>query len=340
MKNTTLSHLSNDALVAEVARLAQSEHDATVALVVHLAELGARRLFEREGFSSLFEYCREVLGLSEGEAYNRVVAARAVRKFPEVLERLTDGSINLTTIRILYKHLTAENHRGLIDASGGKSKRDVERLIATYFPQPAVPFSVRKVPAAPTRVDPVAPPPSLPLTSESETPAAVARSTAPVAVPSRPAAIKPIAEDLFSVRFTATATTWEKLQAAQDLLRHSLPGWRRRADLRPGAHAVARGPRPQEVRRDNAAPAEQGDEAGLARSAERAHALGVGTRLWSLQIRQPFRTPMLRTRAPGVSPPASLHGRREAHAGEHRAALPRAQRLRAVPPLPACRQRA
>jgi hypothetical protein len=55
MKNTTLSHLSNDALVAEVARLARTEHDATVALVAHLAELGARRLFEREGFSSLFE---------------------------------------------------------------------------------------------------------------------------------------------------------------------------------------------------------------------------------------------------------------------------------------------
>jgi hypothetical protein len=98
-----------------------------------------------------------VLSLSESEAYNRVVAARAVRKFPLVLERLADGSINLTTVRILYKHLTPENHRELIDASLGRSKRDVERLIAKHFPQPAVPSSVRKLPAPVIRVAEVAP---------------------------------------------------------------------------------------------------------------------------------------------------------------------------------------
>src|SRR5688572_22834102 len=140
MKNTMPSQLSNDALVAEVTRLAKAEHDVTVALVVHLAELGARRLFADAGFSSLFQYCREVLSLSEGEAYNRVVAARAVRRFPIVKDRLSDGSVNLTTIRLLFKHLTPQNHRNLLDASAGKSKRDVELLIATRFPQPPVPF--------------------------------------------------------------------------------------------------------------------------------------------------------------------------------------------------------
>ena len=217
MKNGTLSHLSDAALLGEVERLARTEHDVTVELIVHLAELGARRLYLAAGFSSLFEYCREVLALSEGEAYNRVVAARAVRRFPVVLERLASRSVNLTTIRLLFKHLTPGNHRDLLDASIGKSKRDVERLVAARFPQPAVPFSVRKVPAPPARLgtSPLAPTveakPTLP---------------APTPAPSRPArsaTVNPIAEDQYSVRFTATAATWEKLQAAQDLLRHSLP---------------------------------------------------------------------------------------------------------------------
>src|SRR5687767_5379898 len=82
----------------------RTEHEATVALVEHLAELAARRLHLNAGFKSLFEYCRVRLGLSEGEAYNRTVAARVVRRFPYVFSRLADGSINLTTVRILFKH--------------------------------------------------------------------------------------------------------------------------------------------------------------------------------------------------------------------------------------------
>jgi hypothetical protein len=230
MKNETLSHLSDAALVAEVERLARTEHDATVALVAHLAELGARKLHLAAGFPSLFEYCREVLALSEGEAYNRVVAARAVREFPVVLDRLADRSVNLTTIRLLFKHLTPENHRDLLDASAGKRKRDVERLVAARFPQPAVPFSLRKVPAVTVRVT------SLPLVPAGEGRPALATSSAPAAAlpavvasapapprPVRPATVNPIAEDQYRVQFTATAATWERLQAVQDLMRHSLP---------------------------------------------------------------------------------------------------------------------
>jgi hypothetical protein len=229
MKNETLSLLSDAALISEVGRLARAEHDATVALVEHLAELGARRLYLAAGFSSLFTYCREVLALSEGEAYNRVVASRAVRRFPMVLDRLADGAVNLTTIRLLHKHLTPTNHRELLDASAGKSKREVERLVAARFPQPAVPFSVRKVSAAapPAHVEVFVP--RLPAVDAAPVVAATTSAPTEVAVtptpsrPARPATISPISEDQYSVRFTASVGTWEKLQAAQDLLRHSLP---------------------------------------------------------------------------------------------------------------------
>jgi hypothetical protein len=73
------SHLSDGALIAEVARCARDERHAAAQLVAHLAELDARRLYLGAGHSSLFTYCRDGLGLSDDAAYNRVEAARACR---------------------------------------------------------------------------------------------------------------------------------------------------------------------------------------------------------------------------------------------------------------------
>ena len=134
MKIDIPSHLSDDALVAEVTSLAGREREATAHLIAHLAELDARRLYLGAGFSSLFTYCTEVLRLSEAEAYNRIEAARAARRFPIVLDRLAEGSLNLTTVRLLASHLTDENHLELLAAASGKSRREVEELLARYSP--------------------------------------------------------------------------------------------------------------------------------------------------------------------------------------------------------------
>jgi hypothetical protein len=112
-----------------VARCARDERHATAQLVAHLAELDARRLYLGAGKSSLFTYCRDVLGLSEDAAYNRVEAARASRLFPRILEQLVDGSLTVTSVRLLARLLTAENHRELLAAASRRSKREVEELI-------------------------------------------------------------------------------------------------------------------------------------------------------------------------------------------------------------------
>ena len=68
--------------MAEVKSLARSEREATADLIAHLAELDARRLYLGAGFSS-----------SEAEAYNRIEAARAARRFPAILDMLGDGAL-------------------------------------------------------------------------------------------------------------------------------------------------------------------------------------------------------------------------------------------------------
>ncbi|PYQ42987.1 MAG: hypothetical protein DMF77_11335 [Acidobacteria bacterium] len=142
MSTAALSHLSDRDLLAEVSRLATGQRDATVSLIAHLAELHARRLHQRAGFSSLYTYCLEVLHLSESEAYDRVKAAKLVRRYPTLLTLLASGQINLTTVRLLAPHLTFGNHRELLMAACGKRKRDLQELVAQRFPQADVPFSI------------------------------------------------------------------------------------------------------------------------------------------------------------------------------------------------------
>ena len=177
MSTEALSHLSDRDLLAEVSRLASGQRDATVSLIAHLAELHARRLHQRAGFSSLYTYCIDVVGLSESEAYDRVKAAKLVRRYPAVLTLLAAGQINLTTVRVVGPHLTAGNHEELLIAACGKRKRELQELLAQRFPQADVPFSI----------------------------------------------VHSLSPGRYRVTFTANASTYEKLQLAQDLLRHVIP---------------------------------------------------------------------------------------------------------------------
>ncbi len=131
---SAVAQLSNTELLARVKHLAEHEREATASLIAHLAELDGRRLYLAEGCSSLFTYCTQVLHLSEHAAYGRIEAARAVRRFPVILERLGEGSVNLTAVGLLAAHLTRENHREVLDAARHRSKRQVEELVARLRP--------------------------------------------------------------------------------------------------------------------------------------------------------------------------------------------------------------
>src|SRR5688572_5924982 len=97
----SLKRLSDAELINAVKRLAAHERGTAAQLIAHLAELDTRDVTLREGYASLFAYCREALGLSEHEAFNRIEAARAARRFPIIIEMLSAGSINLTAARLL-----------------------------------------------------------------------------------------------------------------------------------------------------------------------------------------------------------------------------------------------
>ena len=233
----TLSDLD---LVSEVKRLAQSERQATAALIASLAEMDARRLYLDEGCPSLFVYCTRVLHLSEHAAYGRIEAARAVRRFPIVLELLERGELTLTSLCLLRPHLTDANCKELCDAARHASKRDVERLLATIAPRPDAPTVIRKLPAPapPERAVPAAETPeatlntmSAPVAHSASDDAGAARAAAVLAhpviasVPARSAGpmTSPLSQERYKVQFTVSRETHDRLRRAQDLLRHSIP---------------------------------------------------------------------------------------------------------------------
>jgi hypothetical protein len=230
MKITDASHLGDHELTAELGRLACCEREATVALIVHLAEFDARRLFEGAGFRSMFQYCRAVLHLSEDAVYNRIEAARAARRFPLIVAMLVAGKLSPTTVRLLAGHLTQANHGELLAAASGKGKRQVEELLVRYFPQPDVPASIRKMAAPPVVLGAEAETDALPVAGPEaagpSAPSVSGRAAAPPAhfprLTPRPA-IRPLAAERYEIRFTASAELREKLLAAQDLLSHAVP---------------------------------------------------------------------------------------------------------------------
>jgi hypothetical protein len=129
-------------LFSTVATLVGLHREMTAKLVAYLAEIEERRLHLMAGFSSMFELCTKQLGMSEGEAFRRILAARLGRRFPLVYSLLATGDVHLSALELLRDHLTDENHAELLRASAGKSKREVEALVARRFPRPDVPTRV------------------------------------------------------------------------------------------------------------------------------------------------------------------------------------------------------
>ena len=126
--------LSDDEIVERVKELAGCERRASVALIRGLIEFDARELYLREGCPSLFTYCTQVLHLPEASAYNRIEAARAARRHPQVLEMLETGDLTLTAVRLLAPHLTVENRVDLLAAARHRSRFEVQELIASIVP--------------------------------------------------------------------------------------------------------------------------------------------------------------------------------------------------------------
>ncbi len=208
--------LSDPDLIAEVTWLAASERKAIAALVSALVELDVRRLYLGQGCSSMFTYCTQTLHLSEHAAFNRIEAARTVRRFPIILDLLANGRMHFSAVRLLAPHLTTANHESVLREASHKSKREIEQIVARLSPRPDAPSSIRRVPQKPA--------PEIPRGRLRSMPPIYGRISSRLlpTTPAPPPKIEPLAPGRFKVQFTVGEETHRKLRRVQGLLRHRL----------------------------------------------------------------------------------------------------------------------
>jgi hypothetical protein len=122
--------------------LVQVERHAMLDVIEHLVEMERRRLYLRHAASSLYRYCIDRLGYGEDAALKRHRVAKVAVRLPQVLDELRAGTMHLTTVFLLSRHLTEDNAAALLGEARGKSRRQIEELIARWFPRPDVPSSL------------------------------------------------------------------------------------------------------------------------------------------------------------------------------------------------------
>jgi 5-methylcytosine-specific restriction endonuclease McrA len=183
--------LSDEELVSRIAALCLEGRRLVARLIVHLIEVEDRALDKKSACSSMWEFCTERLKMSEGEASRRLNAARLVRKFPSVLGRIERGEIHLSALRQLRPYLDEENVDAVLDEAKGKTRSELDEMIARRFPRPN----------APTIEIPIAAAPAL----------------------ASPARIEPLSATGVLVQMTMTAEGYSDLKRAKELLGHCIP---------------------------------------------------------------------------------------------------------------------
>ena len=114
---STIGVLSDRALLRQTSALVRHERHLQGAIIDHLAEIEARRLFLRRGCSSLFDYAVRELGYSDAAAGRRLGAVRLCADQPGARERLRDGSLTLSAAAELQWAFDRQRRRGSISGT-------------------------------------------------------------------------------------------------------------------------------------------------------------------------------------------------------------------------------
>src|SRR5271165_6041393 len=146
MKLTDLS----DAQLLESLKTVCSQGRAVLArLLAHLVEVEERRLHLEAACPSMLQFCVLRLGMSEDEGCRRIHAARLARRFPDLLARIERGELTVSTIGLLHGALTEANYDELVEAAAGRTKAEVQALLARRSPSPDVPAAITTIPMQP-----------------------------------------------------------------------------------------------------------------------------------------------------------------------------------------------
>jgi 5-methylcytosine-specific restriction endonuclease McrA len=152
MDPTALRAFSHDELLERTRKLAESERRISVAILHHLAEIDRRRAFAKLGYGSLWDYTLKELKYSEGAAYRRISAMRALCNHPELEGKIQKGDLSVSTVSQVQSFLKSgretanmnfskEEKAAIFRNCESKSSREVTRELLAISP---IAFKVQK----------------------------------------------------------------------------------------------------------------------------------------------------------------------------------------------------
>ncbi len=135
----SLRPLSDQQVLTDTDAIVVQDRKLTVRMLEHLHEIERRKLYLKLGYGSMFLFCTRRLRFSEPAATRRIRTARVLARYPRLHDMLQSGDVNLTTASMVLRLLKPDNADAIFGRIKGKSKREVERIIAELEPTAVLP---------------------------------------------------------------------------------------------------------------------------------------------------------------------------------------------------------
>ncbi len=114
-------------------------------LISILQEFDKYRGYLHFGCTSLYQYCIDILKLSEATTYNFTTVCRKAVQVPELKIAIDSGEISVSKARKIVPVLTKENHDEWLALAKTSTTREIEKAVAKAQPQMAVKESIKYV---------------------------------------------------------------------------------------------------------------------------------------------------------------------------------------------------
>jgi hypothetical protein len=140
--------VTNLEINAKIGELILSERGTTLE-ILHLINLSEERgLYLEFGYSNLYDWLIQAHKYSERAAGRRIRAAKLLKAVPEVADKLTDGSVNLSTLskaqsmirtqeRVSGKKLSGPEKAEAVETIENQSEIKAEQALMCLFPDTA-----------------------------------------------------------------------------------------------------------------------------------------------------------------------------------------------------------
>jgi hypothetical protein len=107
-------------------------------LIVCLQRVDESRTYSHMNYDSLYRYALTELKLSEDQAYVFKQVARKAAQLPELQQAILAGEITVSKAKRVMRVINQENAGTWIEMLKTKSKREIEKAVATESPRAAV----------------------------------------------------------------------------------------------------------------------------------------------------------------------------------------------------------